>query len=69
MRTYHPASWSSQARELCANIIISAEYGYITIDDAFLWFGKSYRAPLIRRRAAKRFGRLWRSGKIHPIQK
>lgn len=65
MRTYHPASWSVQARRMCDNQIEQINAGYTTIDRAVYFFSNSYRAPIIRQRAAKRFGRLVRAGKIH----
>ena len=63
--TYHPKSWSQQAREMCNNEIASIECGYNTIEGARRFFSRSYRAPIIRQRAAKRFGRMVRTGKVH----
>lgn len=64
MRSYHPESWSMQARKMCDNQIEMVEAGYATIDEAIHFFSTSYRHPLIRHRAAKRFGRMLRAGKI-----
>ena len=38
--------------------------GNAFIEDALRLFSNSYRAPIIRGRAAKRFGRLMRAGKV-----
>lgn len=65
MRNFHPASWSEQARRMCDNEIISVNAGWGTIEGACDLFSRSYRHPLIRGRAAKRFGRKVRSGKVH----
>lgn len=56
MKTYHPKSWSQQAREMAdKQVRQTLEDGDPTYS---LWFfSHSYRHPLIRRRAAKRFGR------------
>jgi hypothetical protein len=64
MLTWRPKSWSEQARELCDRQIalINAEINSIEYSLAFL--GNSYRHPLIRQRAAKRFGRMLREGKV-----
>lgn len=62
---YHPESWSKQARALANAQVVSVELGYCTIKEVRDWFRKSYRHPLIVNRAAKRFGRLVRSGKVH----
>ena len=65
MRTWHPQSWSQQARNLSNNVIESVNTGYKTIKEATNFFSHSYRAPLICYRAAKRFGRKVREGKVH----
>lgn len=65
MKTWHPESWSQQARNLSNNVIESVNTGYKTIKEATDFFSHSYRAPLIRYRAAKRFGHKVREGKIH----
>ncbi len=64
MRSYHPESWSAQARKMCDNQIEMVEAGYCTIDEAIHFFSTSYRHSLIRHRAAKRFGRMLKAGKI-----
>lgn len=64
MKTWRPASWSQQAREMCDR---QAEYinaGHALIEDALHLFSNSYRAKIITGRAAKRFGRLLRAGKV-----
>jgi hypothetical protein len=59
MRTYRPKSWSAQAREMAdhqvTQTIVSGNPVF-----SLRFFGNSYRAPIIRRRAAKRFGRAMR---------
>lgn len=65
MRTYHPKSWSQQAREMCDKQIKQINSGWQTIDGAVKFFSQSYRAEIIRNRAAKRFGRMVRAGRAH----
>lgn len=65
MFTYHPKSWSQQAREICDNQIAQINSGWQTINGAVKFFSNSYRAEIIRNRAAKRFGRAVRAGKVH----
>lgn len=62
---YKPQSWSQQAREMSDMIIQQVNSGWRTIADAHKFFQNSYRHPLIRGRAAKRFGRKLREGKVH----
>lgn len=57
MKTWHPESWSQQAREMARKQIESIKCGYQTIEGAIEFFDRSYRHPLIRYRAAKAFGR------------
>ena len=64
MYTYHAPSWSQQARSFCDNEILWMNKGIVTIEDVTRRFSNSYRHPLIRARAAKRFGRLIRAGKV-----
>ena len=61
---YHPRSWSVQARELADRIAFNVNHGYLSIQEASHWFSNSYRHPMIKNRAAKRFGRLVRTGKV-----
>ena len=61
---YHPKSWSVQARELSDRIIENVNYGGWTMKDGVNFFALSYRHSLIVNRAAKRFGRKVREGKI-----
>ena len=65
MRTYHPESWSVQARELADRIYNQLGEGEnkYSLKEAENFFSNSYRHPLIRQRAAKRFGRLVRRNK------
>ena len=65
MRTYHPDSWSRQARDMSNWKIWSVNHGWDTIEGAVRFFGTSYRHPLIRNRAAKHFGRQVRARKVH----
>lgn len=59
-RTYHPASWSVQARRMAENQINQIISGEITEAEAIHFFSTSYRHPRIRYRAAKYFGRKMR---------
>ena len=63
MKTWHPDSWSKQARELANTIYIQYIEGSRSLEDSVNFFSNSYRSPLERRRAAKRFGRLRRRNK------
>ncbi len=65
MRNYHPQSWSQQARIMSIHQVESINAGWQTIAGAMKLFQKSYRHPLIRERAAKHFGRMLRTGKVH----
>jgi hypothetical protein len=66
---YHPESWSEQAREMSNRIAANVNSGAWTIKEGCEFFQHSYRHPLIRNRAAKRFGRLVREGKVHEKSK
>ena len=65
MKNWHPASYSQQARELCATQIRQINAGKQTIEGANHFFANSYRHPLVRRRAAKRLGMKIRQGLVH----
>ena len=65
MRTWRPESWSQQARNMSDGVIRNVNNGYWSIDEAVRFFQVSYRHPLIRMRAAKRFGYYLKHGKIH----
>ena len=54
-RTYHPKSWSKQARNLADRFL-----EWDDLDDAYRSLRNSYRHPRIRLRALKRFGRIRR---------
>lgn len=64
MKAYHPKSWSQLARKMCNEQIMSIENGWQTINGAIKFFSESYRADIIRNRAAKRFGRMVKAGKV-----
>lgn len=64
MKKWRPASWSQQARRMCDLQVAYVNSGNALIEDALLLFSTSYHAPIIRGRAAKRFGRLLRAGKV-----
>lgn len=64
MKTWRPASWSQQAREMCDKQVKMINAGYGLIEDVLHLFSTSYCAPIIRGRAAKRFGRFMRAGKV-----
>lgn len=51
-RTYHPDSYSKQARKLADNFL-----QWEDLDDALKCLCNSYRCPMIRYRAIKRFVR------------
>ena len=55
MKSFHPESWSQQARALSDNL-----FKYWEPEKVDNFFKNSYRHPLILRRAAKRYGRLMR---------
>jgi hypothetical protein len=57
MRTWHPDSWSKQARNKANKVIAQVAKNEITMEDAEAFFAMSYRHSKIRYRAAKRFGR------------
>ena len=73
-RTYHPKSWSQQARSMADVIFEQVIYfNYIHPENweheespekwATEFFQASYRHPLIRSRAAGRYGRMLREYK------
>lgn len=64
MRIWRPLSWSQQARKMCDLQVEYVNYGHSFIEDSLNLISNSYRAPIIRQRAAKRFGKLVRSGKV-----
>lgn len=69
MKSYYPKSWSKQAREMADYQVAAINAGAGSVEFAINFFSNSYRAPIIRYRAAKRFGRLRRAGKINPPEK
>ena len=64
MKTYRTKSWTQQAREMCNEQIRQIKAGFQTIEGAIDFFSNSYRPEIITGRAAKRFGRMLRAGKI-----
>lgn len=64
MRIWRPLSWSQQARKMCDLQVEYVNYGHSFIENSLSLFSNSYRAPIIRQRAAKRFGKLVRAGKV-----
>ena len=58
MKKYRPKSWSEQAREMADNQIYQVLEKECSIAYSLRFFSNSYRAPIIRHRAAKRFGRV-----------
>ena len=59
-------SWSQIAREICDRVTYNVNVGAWSIKQAENFFlNIHYQAPLISERAAKRFGRLVKNGKVH----
>ena len=67
MRAWHPKSWSQQAREMSDRIIHNVNSGGWCFAQAERFLRKSYRPQLILLRAAKRYGRAVRAGKVHEL--
>ena len=61
MKTFHPASYSQQARRLCDSLYNTIIKGLVAKESAVEFLHWSYRDSLIRRRAAKRLGRKLRA--------
>jgi len=61
-KNYHMPSWSFYAREECEGVINAAYYGK-TYEECIRCFS-FYGYKIVGRRAAKRFGRLRRQGKV-----
>lgn len=60
----HTISWSDRAREIAD---MQAEYvnsGWATISDVIKLLNNLEENPLIKNKAAKRFGKLVRAGKV-----
>lgn len=66
--SYHPESYSEQARELSNRAIDNVNCGAWCLEQAFRFFVLSYRCERIRFRALRRFMRYVNNGKIqeHP---
>ena len=65
MKQYRPKSWSESARALSDKAVSNVNGGRWCFEEASRFFCKSYRHPWIVQRAAKRYGRLVRAGKVH----
>lgn len=66
-KKYKTKSWSQQSRKLCDKALFyyyNAEYPNYGEKEAIEFFQNSYRSPLIKARASKRFGRIIRKGKM-----
>lgn len=64
MKNYRPKSWSQSAREMCDLQVSQVKAKEETIEEAIYFFNISYRADIIRYRAAKRFGKKRREGRV-----
>ena len=64
MKSWYPPSWSEQARKMCDRQVAYVNAEMTTIENAFYLFSVSYRSPIIRYRAAKRFARLLKQDKV-----
>ena len=62
MRTYHPITWSKQARVVGQNLIEQYKEGEYTFNDLVDFCQNSYRHVLVRRRIAKRIARHCKKG-------
>ena len=64
IHAYREESWSDKARYVCDNQIKLVKAGKKTVEEAQYFFHMSYKHPLIRQRAAKRFGKKLKAGKV-----
>ena len=64
-RSWHPTSYSVQARNMCNSWIEGINNGYLLIDEVLYKVRVSYRQPLVKERALRRFTRLVKAGKVH----
>jgi hypothetical protein len=61
MKKFHPVSYSEQAREMAAKYYGEVlQYEDFTENAAVSFINSSYRAPIVRYRAAKKFGKMCR---------
>ena len=61
MKKFRPRSWSEQARDMAVRYYNEVfQYEDFTESEAVTFIHHSYRAPLIRYRAAKKLGRMCR---------
>ena len=67
MRAYHPKSWSQQAREMGDNVIANVNSGMWCFEQASRFFFLSLKHPLVKQRAAARFHRAVKNGKVHEL--
>lgn len=65
MKKFKPKSWSESARNMCEEQVSEVNTGWATIETATKFFHNSYRADIIKRRAAKMFGKAVKAGKVH----
>jgi hypothetical protein len=65
MLKYRSKSWSQSARQMCEDQISEINTGWQTIEGAVKFFHDSYRADIIKRRAAKMFGKALKANKVH----
>lgn len=66
--SYHPNSYSVQARELCDRAINNVNNGTWCIEQAYRFFALSYRCNVIRYRAMTRFNRYVKAGKVYETE-
>lgn len=65
LRKFHTKSWSAYARRVCDLEVKFYQAGYYkSTTEIVKFFSQYYRSDLITNRAAKRLGRLRRTGKI-----
>ena len=62
MRRYKPASYSQQARKLCDKQILYIKSNLTTIKEAKEILFNTYRSPIVKQRAIKRFRKKIRKG-------
>jgi hypothetical protein len=61
MKKMKTMSWSMRARKMCYNQLGQYLCGEKTKQECIEFFSTSYRAPIIRIRAAKKFGKMLRN--------
>ena len=63
MKKMKTMSWSMKARKMCYSQLSQYLQGEATEQECVEFFSTSYRAPIIKIRAAKKFGRMLRKTK------